>query len=151
MEPMIFALGLMLSYLVYVRLRFKMTHSISATYYEIKNKWLFTIVLWGFSIPLIIIAAKPLMFLAGAAICFTGAAPGVDEKMERRWHIGSSVAGIAIGTIALWVYYGLWWVVAIQAIFTVLAKYGKMRYHTYFIELLAIVLIWTSIFIKEIL
>jgi len=150
MELMIFSLTLMVGYLIYVRLRFGMTHSISATYYEIKNKWLFTIVLWGFSIPLMIVSAKPLMFLAGAAICFTGAAPGVDKKMERRVHVGSSVAGIAIGTIALWVYYGLWWVVGIQLAFTGIAMIFQTKYHTYFIELLAVILIWASIYLNEV-
>jgi hypothetical protein len=148
MELLITSAAIFVIYLVTVYLLYGMTKSVSATYYELRYKWVFTMVLWGFSIPLIIAASQPLIFLSGAAICFTGAAPGVDEKMERNWHIGSSVAGIIIGLLALWIHYGYWEPVAIQLAFTVPAKIGKMKHHTYWIEVLAFALVWISVFMN---
>lgn len=148
MELLIASLAVFVIYLVTMYLLHGMTKSVSATYYELRYKWVFTMVLWGFSIPLIIAAAEPLIFLAGAAICFVGAAPGVEKKMERRWHVRSSYIGIIVGLVALWVHYGFWEPMAIQAAFTIPAKFGKLKNHTYWIEVLAFALVWISVFLN---
>ncbi|MFW5915894.1 MAG: hypothetical protein ACOCTM_00325 [Bacteroidota bacterium] len=136
-------------YLLYVAFRYGITQSISKSYYKLKGKWLFTIVLWGFSIPLMIAAAKPLMFFAGAGICFTGAAPSTSVRMEARWHIGSSVAGIVLGTFGMWIHYGMWWIPAVQAAFTLFLVFFKVKNYTWWIETLAFYLILAGIFIEN--
>ena len=136
-------------YLLYVALRYGITQSISQSYYKLKGKWLFTIVLWGFSIPLMIAAAKPLIFLAGAAICFTGAAPSTSFKLEAHWHIGSSVAGIVFGALGMWIHFGMWWIPAIQAVFTLFLVLLKVKNYTWWIETLAFYLILAGILIEN--
>lgn len=136
-------------YLLYVALRYGITQSISASYYKLKGKWLFTIALWGFSIPLMIAAAKPLIFLAGAGICFTGAAPSTSFKMEERWHIGSSVAGIVFGILGIWIHLGMWWIPAIQAVFTLIFVLLKVKNYTWWIETLAFYLVLAGVLINN--
>lgn len=144
-------IALMIFYLIYVRLKYKMTKSISATYYELDNRWLFTIVMWGFALSFMIVAAKPLFFLAGAGIMFVGAAPRVGEKyeMSEKVHIIGSYIGVAVGTLAFWVYYNAWWIPLIQLLFTVPAMKFKLRNHTYYIELLAIILVTLGLYLVK--
>ena len=61
-------------YWLYIYYRYGIQKSISDSYYKLKNNnYLFTLVLWGFSVPIMIIGETGLMFFAGAFICFTGA------------------------------------------------------------------------------
>ncbi len=131
-----------------------MTKSISATYYSIKKKWLFTIVLWAFAIPLVIVSnGKGLIILAGAAICFVGAAPRVGKKhqMSETVHIIGSFVGIAAGVIGMWVYYGFWWIPVIQLLFTLLAHFEKLGHRTYWVESVAVGLTVYGLYLGEIL
>lgn len=150
-ELLIFGITFMIVYLIYVRLRYKMTFSISATYYELKNKWFFTIAMWGFALPFMIVAAKGLFFLAGAGICFVGAAPRVGEKYQiSKWvHLAGSYIGVGLGTLAFWIYYGMWWVPLIQLAFTVPAMKYKLNNHTYWIEFLAIMLVTIHLYLVK--
>lgn len=152
-ELLIFALAQFIIYLVYVRVKYGMTKSISATYYEIKNKWLFTITLWFFAIPLIIVGGKGLIFLAGASIGFVAAAPRVGEKykMSEIVHIVGSYLGIASGVIAMGIYYGLWWIPVTQLLFTLLAHYEELRHRTYWIEALAVGLTVYGLYLGEVI
>ncbi len=152
-ELFFFALGQFIIYLVYVRVKYGMTKSISATYYELNNKWLFTITLWLFVMPFIIVGGKGLIFLAGASIAFVAAAPRVGDKYQiSKWvHLIGSYLGIASGVVAMWVYYGLWWIPVIQLLFTLLAHFEELRHRTYWIEAVAIGLISYGLYLGELI
>jgi hypothetical protein len=87
------------SYISYVALKYGIQKSISDSYYQLSNSmlWLFTVATWGYAIPAIMIGVSfsPLAFLAGAAICFVGAAPMFkDSKMTNQVHTTGAVIGI---------------------------------------------------------
>lgn len=127
------------SYISYVALKYGIQKSISDSYYRLSDSmlWLFTVATWGYAIPAIIIGVgfSPLAFLAGAAICFVGAAPMFkNSKMESQVHTISAVIGIiaiqafislvlnpyitfmfiGLSMLALWIPYlkqnKLWWI-----------------------------------------
>lgn len=64
-------------YVIIVWINCGILNSVSESYYYLnkRNKWLFTTIMWGFSIPTMIVGATPLIFFAGAGICFVGTSP----------------------------------------------------------------------------
>jgi hypothetical protein len=140
-----------------------MTHSISATYKKLTGaeKPLFTITLWAVAVPLMIVGIKSvpdnwpeiLFFLAGTGICLVGASPAYwTNKMELTAHLIGSYAGIGFGMTACLIYcfsittltlisfYGLF----ILSQFFV--KKIQLKNYTYWMEVLALVIICTVLF-----
>jgi hypothetical protein len=91
-----------LMYWLYIYLRYGIQKSISDSYYNLGNKgFIFTLTLWGFSLPLIIVGESGLMFFAGAFICFTGAAADFKKKITNTVHFVGAVGGIIFGLLSL--------------------------------------------------
>ena len=131
--------------------------SISESYYHLpeNRQWVFTLVTWGYAIPLMIVGSTGLMFFAGAFICFVGAAPGfktVTDDMENKVHVIGATGGIILGMAAIWFNLHLWPISVIMILFTVYAtsKWNKIPYHTNAIENLAYFLIVLSLFISRV-
>lgn len=58
------------------------------------------------------IASTPLLFFAGAAICFTAAAPHYNSnELELKVHIYSAMGGVILGLLSLIIDFGLWYLV----------------------------------------
>jgi hypothetical protein len=134
------------AYNLYVYSLVGILKSVSASYYFIKSKPLFTFVLWGFALPVIIAGDSVWFFLAGAGICFVGAAPNYKMKLEGDVHYAAALSGIVFGLIGL-VDKGLWYVALPTALLIVAINWIKN--HTYWQELIAFyVIVITLLIIK---
>jgi hypothetical protein len=143
-------------YLIYVYTHYGVTDSISLSYYSLpKNyQWLFTVMTLGYALPLMLIGHTPLFWIAGACICFCGAAPAYRSgiPLETNVHIIGSEAGIAIAGLAMWTDLHLWFFTVILVLFTAycVSKWNKINHHVWWIETLVYGLIILSFIIKRI-
>ena len=98
------------SYVVFIWSRYGIQKSISASYYVLPEKInvLFTLFCWGFAFPAIIVAQTPLMFLAGSAIVFVGAAARFKEKLTKSVHMISATIGVILSQASIFFDYHLW-------------------------------------------
>jgi len=136
------------SYVTYVTIKYGWLKSVSASYFYLKGKWLFTIILFAFSILLAIAGNTMLTVLAAAAICFSGAASNTKElEMTEKVHNICSTAGIVLGAAAL-VDFKLWYIALILTIFAILTMKYKMKNHTFWIEIVAYYLVWIGVLIN---
>lgn len=150
---LIYTIITFISYLTYVKIKYGILESISASYYKLKYKSLFTLFIWSVSIPCIIIGETPLMFFAGALLSFVGAAPAFRRDMEHDVHMAGAIGGIVLGFTSLLLDFQEYWLIAIMVLFTLYAlpkrlpkKYDKewlngIPNHTWWIEVMAFVLI----------
>lgn len=94
--------------------------SISDSYYELPKKWnfLFTLALWGFAFPAMIIGTPVtgLMFFATAGIMFVGAAAAFHQKLTRTVHIIGASLGMGLSQLAIATSFGMWPITAVSAV-----------------------------------
>lgn len=133
------------AYVVGVWITFGVLKSISDSYYHIKNKWLFTIALQGFAIPVILAGENIWLFFAGAGICLVGVASQFKLKQEGNIHYIAAVLGIIFGTIWLFVS-GLWYLGIALIVLIILLRFVKnytwwQEIAAYYIILLGLLLI----------
>jgi len=101
MNPAIYSILVFTPYLFGCYFLFGILKSVSASYYEIKHKAIFTFVLWGFALPVMIAGDSAWFFLAGSAIFFVGAAPEYKYKLEGDVHYVAAVLSILFGLIGI--------------------------------------------------
>jgi len=134
-------------YVSWIWARFGTLKSISHSYYVLpKNlRFLFTLFSWGYGIPAMIIGSTPLMFLAGAAICFVGAAAAYREDMTEWVHIISAMTAIIVSQLSIIIDFNMPWItivfaaIAIPMYITRLFKVFPKR--TWYVEILAFIAI----------
>ena len=102
-----------LSYISFIWIVYGIQKSISASYYALpKNlRFLFTLFCWGFALPAIIcgVDVTPLMFFAGAGICFVGAAPEIQDKWVYKHHMIFAISGMVFSQLAIFFGYHMLW------------------------------------------
>ncbi|WP_340114821.1 hypothetical protein [Maribellus mangrovi] len=153
-------------YLVYVRIRYGMTRSISASY-KFLTRWQSVfpmVVLWiGISLPIMVLGlsvsdGNPFQFLwffAGGLIAFVGAAPVVTKaSLAEKVHVVGATGGIAAATAAVVLSIPSTWSFILAGVFIVftitqtIEKLNlKMKNNTYWIEIAAMVMAWLALFI----
>ena len=100
------------SYVIFIGFKYGVQKSISESYYVLPKKlnFIFTLVLWGFAIPLCILSnGDGLMFFAGAGICFVGAAAQMHEDFVRKVHMTAAIGGITLGELSIIFVHDMWW------------------------------------------
>ena len=104
-----------LSYVGMIWYRFGVLTSISESYYKLprKQQVLFTLFCWGFAIPAMILGDSVLMFLAGSAICFVGAASAFKMKQVYWVHMTGAMVGIFIVPNSIYFDFGNEWIAII--------------------------------------
>jgi hypothetical protein len=149
----------LISFLVYSYWKFKMTRSISAIYYELKeeNRWMYTGAMIGLAIPLIIgitsytannltpdsIWAVMFLSVGGIFIVFTGlAADSRSDRNVEMLHIIGATGGMLFGGIGL-LFLPVWYWVLPQLILSMLFYFNivKIKNKTYWIEVVNFVCI----------
>jgi hypothetical protein len=98
--------------------------SISESFYRLPKKYnfIFTLALWGFAFPAIIIGVPTtaLMFFAGAGIMFVGAAAQFKQELTKTVHFVGAGAGVVLSQIAIATTYGMWPITAAFVLLSVL-------------------------------
>lgn len=141
-----------LSYLIMIYIRYGILDTISSSYYKLpqNQKFLFTMFCWSFSIPAMILGDSALMFLAGACICFTGAAAAYRQEMTSTVHIIGAVGGVIFSQLSIWIDYPLsekMWLFGVISIIGFIAMY-LIKEKTWWIETYAFLNICLVLFIK---
>lgn len=144
-----FSSGIFIAYVIYIWLKFGILSSISDSYYKTNSPFLFAIFIWGTAIPLIIVGNTALMFFAGALLCFVGASPAFKKrKMEEKIHVYGTIGSIALGIISMWVDFGLWYLTVIMVAGYIFTMFVKIKNETWYVEILAFVLVMLGLLIK---
>ena len=120
--------------------------SISDSFYclPIRARGLFTLALVGFSIPVMIFADNTLMFLAGSAIVFVGAASDFKRDITKVWHYAAAVIGITLGMASLIIDYGRIELVILFVVISIILRFTKSNF-IWWIEIIAFYLILIGI------
>ncbi len=139
------------SLLIYSRLVYGMTRSISAIYYKLKQnqKWIFTATLCGLALPLVASAAisaiqagtanavwsSVLIAMSGTAICFTGfAGDARSDEIIEKVHVIGATGGMFLAGAGL-LFTSAWFLVVPMALISGFLYWKKVKNHTYWIEL----------------
>lgn len=151
----ILMLAVFIGYVGYIWSKYGVLKSISQSYYELPKNLqpLFTFFCWGFALPAIILGSSGLMFLAGAGICFVGAAAAFQEQMTHEVHMVGAGIGVAASQLAIAIQYGMWPVsVAFIGISLLLLLFRKQINfkHIWWIEIFAFLSICIVLGIKVI-
>lgn len=134
-------------YASWIWARYGTLKSISHSYYVLpKNlRFLFTLFCWGYGIPAIIVGSTPLLFFAGAAICFVGAAAAYREDMTEWVHIISAMLAILFSQLSIIIDFNMPWITigfAAIAIPMYLTRFFKVfPNRTWYVEILAFIAI----------
>jgi len=150
---MLEVIGMQLSFVIFfvfliiIQYKYGTQKSVSESYYRIPKKWkfVFTLVLAGFAVPIMIAGHNILIFLAGACIVFVATAPAFKStNTERKIHMIGAVSGIAFGLLATIFIYNLWPLVLLASgISGVIYKLSK--YFIWWIEVVSFIVIWIAV------
>lgn len=136
------------AYITYVLLKYGIQPSISDSYYALskKTKFLFTLALWSFAIPIVIISNNGFLFFSGSFICVVAAAQNFKDKFVGKVHYASAVIGILLGMLALVISYNMYLFPLLFVIISVILKLLKTKNLTWWVEITAITCIYLSLF-----
>jgi len=122
--------------------------SISDSYYQLPKKlnFIFTLALWGFAFPAMIIGTPVtgLMFGACAGIMFVGAAAAFHQKVTKTVHIVGATMGMGLSQVAIATSFGLWPITAVSVglVGLIMLFRKQLKYkHVWWIELVCFVAI----------
>jgi surface polysaccharide O-acyltransferase-like enzyme len=141
---------LFISYVSFILLKYGILDSISESYYkeDKHSKFLFSAFIFGLSIPFMIIGGTTLMILAGLFLSFAGIARAYKEEFAGTVHIIGATGGISLGYASMWIDFHLWYLPIIMGLFALLSTLFKLKYHTWWIEILAFILVIIGLIIK---
>lgn len=140
------------TYLLVIAQKYGIQKSISDSYYNLPGNWkfIFTAVLLGFSIPVMIAGNSTLIFLAGSAICFVSASPAFNKnKLEAIVHVVGAWSGILLGIAGIILDYKLYSIAILAALLSALL-YFKAKYFIWWIEIAAFITIWSGVLLYNI-
>ena len=125
------------AWLIFIRLAFGKLDSISESFYKLSEKYrfIFTLVLWGFSLPLMVNVNSVWLFLSISGIAFVGAAAAYKEGLTSAVHFIGAFGGIIMGLIYL-LTQGLFWSVIPSTLVSV-SLYFLSKRPTYWIEIVS--------------
>lgn len=134
-------------YLFYTTITKKLgiSRSISRTYYQLKkkNRWIFQVATWVYAITLGLAGGSWPFYIAAGLVSLVGFAPNVKKsKFQERMHVIGATGGIVAAMAALLITsnYSLWYLPVIQVAFSLPAMKASLKFHTYWIEVLAYIL-----------
>ena len=147
--PIIISFGILLSYILYAGV----AESLSATYYKVKNPYLFQLALGltGFLMMIYLLDVTSgkwyqfLSFFATSALIFVAFAPDYKQMLEGKVHVAAAMVS-AIAALTLIVMMGYWYVPILPFLVSILLikKWGNK---TYWLEMVC----FASIFITAII
>jgi ABC-type iron transport system FetAB permease component len=137
------------SYIAFILVRYGVQPSVSESYYCLpeKYKFVFTLVMWGFTLPLMFAANSLLMMLAGTGIFFVGAAVAFKQPMTRTVHYVAAALGIGFGMVWI-ISVGLWWLPLMYVLCSASFWFVLDEEKIWWIEILSFTLIILAFILK---
>ena len=138
-------------YLLYIVYRHGVQVSISATYYKIKHKPLFSFVLMFTAFPMMILASTSLMVLAGFALFVVATSPAfMRDESVRKVHTYSAFLAIVFTTLSIIIDFDMWYMTLPLVVFAIAIalKAIKIGYRIWWMEIVAFIQIYSVLFIK---
>jgi hypothetical protein len=140
------------TYVSFIIYKYGILKSISQSYYELPEKYkpIFTLAMWGFAFPAMIIGTPltGLMFFAAAGIMFVGAAAPFLEKITKPVHMIGAGSGVLFSQLAISLVFGMWYItlgfVIASSLLLLFRKQINYK-HIWWIEVLAFTLICISL------
>lgn len=138
-------LAVFFGYIAWIWAKYGVLKSISHSYYVLpKNlRFMFTLFCWGYAFPAMIIASTPLMFFAGSAICFVGAAAAYKENMTEWVHIISASLAIVLSQLSIIIDFDMWYITvgfaAIALPMYITRFFNVFPTRTWWVEILAFI------------
>ena len=135
------------TYISTIILKYGVLPSVSDSYYHLPKKYnfLFTLFCWSFAIPTLIIGVELtdnfLMFLAGAGICFVGAAAQFKEELTKQVHTYSAWVGVISSQLSIIFDFKMYYVSILFLLPSLLLMILKPKNYTFWIEIIAFSLI----------
>lgn len=148
---LVIALIIMTIYLGFVVINYGWLKSISDSYYHIKHKYIFTFVLWSFSVLMLLGVNDIITTAIYPFACFGIVVVGAYTHFKKStflkvMHYVGAISGIGLGILGLGFEFGHWWLVGIYIPLFIVAKLFFNNYF-YWIEVFAIYLIGISLLI----
>jgi len=136
------------TYVTFIVAKYGILPSISESYYRLPEKYnfLFTLALWGFAFPAMIIGTPVtgLMFGACAGIMFVGAAAAFQQTLTKTVHYVGASMGMILSQVAIATTFGMWYL-SLGCVVTALLLYlfrKQINYtHLWWIEIMCFVAI----------
>lgn len=134
-------------YMSFIAVKYSIQFSISATWYKIKDKILFSWFCWGISIPLFAFVPKNgagynwLFIISAICISLVGVFASTKQcKAINTLHLIFAYVGAVSSLLGLWIHYGLWWPLILQALIIGIVYFTKPKSPVTAIELCAILI-----------
>lgn len=162
----LFSFLLFAGFTIYILVAKGMQLSYSKVYYVIQMSPLFTLWLWAVAVPLMIIGSTFLIFLAGALVCFVGAAPnflgkrGVDPykykeadrppevTMELKVHMAGSYGAVLFAVLSMIFDFHLLIIPGVFLLTVAGLYFSKWKYRIAVIEFLTFMSMFILLLIK---
>lgn len=144
---MLYSLIVFISYIEFTIKQGLIADSVSATYYNLKRKWIFSFFIVSSAFPLVYIVQSWKMFIAGGLICLVAAAPAFrNTKREEIAHMIGASGGFALGILDITLM-GYWYItIAGTIVARLVQKYAK--YKVYWVEVVGYFIIWIPLWIE---
>jgi len=146
---LIISAAIFIGYVQYIALKYGIQKSISESYYDLPRRWqfIFTLTLWGFAIPIMLVGNSTWFFLAGGLICFVGAAAAFkDWAITYKVHMVGAYGGVLLGFIGILGDLHNWYIASI-AIMSIIIIWFTSQFKIWWIEIVAFAAVWLSILI----
>lgn len=146
------AMSVFVAYTSWVFIKFGLLPSISHSYYEHDEKFLFRTFMFGIGIPFILMAISWWLVLAGVLFCVCGLSPEFKgkelkdnkyepDKFESFMHSLGAEGGIIASLVHVCIFYKDWHILVLMLIPTIYMMRNKINNHTLWIELIAFALL----------
>lgn len=149
-------------YLLYILYRYGVQPSISATYYKIKHKAIFSFVLLITAFPLMILSSTGLMFFGGSALLFVATAaaymgddgkPDEQDNLTNKVHVYSAYAAVLLTTLSIIIDFDMWYMTLplIVLAITIALRVVYIPNRVWWIEIVAFMQLYITLLISKVL
>jgi len=145
---LLISLSTILIYLGYIVIRYGIQYSISETYYTIGEKWWFTLILFAWIFPLMMVGLtirdSPFIFFGGTSILFVATAPSfkIEKSLERKVHLIGSYLGVGFTILSIIFDFDKWYIGIPFILYIILSMTNiiKIKNKIWWIEILTYLL-----------
>lgn len=144
------------AYVAYIWIKYGIQKSISMSVYCLSTteRWIFTLVLFGFTIPIMIVASdKVWMPIAAWLVSGVGAVWNIlSSKITKGVHLFAAISGIITANYSLITEYHMWLLPALLALMIAITPFAfNKKYFIWYIEIESFAVILLGLFANELI